>query len=151
MPTDSGHIRPYPLESTASRPFRPSQTSEGRTSTQVGDDWGIRGVVCLHLASPFYYLFCFLIIFFPFQGQGSLELCLAIRGLKACSFLEQKALTCPPLLSYPTTWNEMSMPQPDSRMQQDRYPYKRTSIRIAACKLGSRGVPGIDLKTSEHV
>ncbi|QBZ59209.1 hypothetical protein PoMZ_04170 [Pyricularia oryzae] len=40
------HIRPYPLEYTGSRPLSPSQTSEGRTSTQVGDHWGILGVVC---------------------------------------------------------------------------------------------------------
>ncbi|TLD13422.1 uncharacterized protein PgNI_03009 [Pyricularia grisea] len=38
------HIRPYPLEYTGSRPLSPSQTSEGRTSTQVGDHWGILGV-----------------------------------------------------------------------------------------------------------
>ncbi|ELQ36366.1 hypothetical protein M0657_001583 [Pyricularia oryzae] len=41
----SFHIRPYPLEHTGSRPLSPSQTSEGRTSTQVGDHWGILGVV----------------------------------------------------------------------------------------------------------
>uniref|UniRef100_L7JIX9 Uncharacterized protein n=1 Tax=Pyricularia oryzae (strain P131) TaxID=1143193 RepID=L7JIX9_PYRO1 len=39
------HIRPYPLEYTGSRPLSPSQTSEGRTSTQVGDHWGILGVL----------------------------------------------------------------------------------------------------------
>ncbi|KAI7912789.1 hypothetical protein M0657_010307 [Pyricularia oryzae] len=41
---DIHHIRPYPLEYTGSRPLSPSQTSEGRTSTQVGDHWGILGV-----------------------------------------------------------------------------------------------------------
>ncbi|TLD12218.1 uncharacterized protein PgNI_03259 [Pyricularia grisea] len=54
MPIISFHIRPYPLEYTGSRPLSPSQTSEGRTSTQVGDHWGILGVVCF----AFLLIFC---------------------------------------------------------------------------------------------
>ncbi|VBB80310.1 Putative protein of unknown function [Podospora comata] len=40
------HIRPYAVENTGSRPLSPSQTTDGQTSTQVGDHWGIPGVVC---------------------------------------------------------------------------------------------------------
>lgn len=45
-PDPNRHIRPHPAENTASRPLCPSQTAEGQISTQVGDDWGIPGVVC---------------------------------------------------------------------------------------------------------
>ncbi|QBZ57377.1 hypothetical protein PoMZ_02301 [Pyricularia oryzae] len=48
------HIRPYPLEYTGSRPLSPSQTSEGRTSTQVGDHWGILGVRLWRLSERIY-------------------------------------------------------------------------------------------------
>ncbi|KAL8348996.1 hypothetical protein RB601_002126 [Gaeumannomyces tritici] len=44
MTRKNHHIRPYPPEYTGSRPLSLSQTSEGRTSTQVGDHWGILGV-----------------------------------------------------------------------------------------------------------
>ena len=40
------HIRPYPLGSMGSRPLSLNETGEGQISTQVGDDWGILGVVC---------------------------------------------------------------------------------------------------------
>ena len=43
----NSHIRPYLCESTGSRPLSPSQTHKSQISTQVGDDWGILGVVCL--------------------------------------------------------------------------------------------------------
>jgi hypothetical protein len=40
------HIRPYPRESTGSRPLSPSQTRESQISSWVGDDQRIPGVVC---------------------------------------------------------------------------------------------------------
>jgi hypothetical protein len=44
------YIRPYPLENSGSRPLSHRQASEGQTSSWVGDDQRIPGVVC----------FCFL-------------------------------------------------------------------------------------------
>ena len=41
------HIRPYPLENSGSRPLSHRQASEGQTSSWVGDDQRIPGVVCL--------------------------------------------------------------------------------------------------------
>jgi hypothetical protein len=42
----SNHIRPKPSESTGSRPLSLSQAEERRTSSWVGDDQRIPGVVC---------------------------------------------------------------------------------------------------------
>ena len=48
--TTNFHIRPYPLENSGSRPLSHRQASEGQTSSWVGDDQRIPGVVCfLHL------------------------------------------------------------------------------------------------------
>ncbi|KAI7925747.1 hypothetical protein M0657_004062 [Pyricularia oryzae] len=67
------HIRPYPLEYTGSRPLSPSQTSEGRTSTQVGDHWGILGVVCFWVS--------FLALnFSPFFGSRIFTIFVGIEG-----------------------------------------------------------------------
>ena len=50
------HIRPYPCESTGSRPLSPRQTHESQISSWVGDDQRIPGVVCsfwiFHLSLP---------------------------------------------------------------------------------------------------
>ena len=70
LSTSTHHIRPYPRESTGSRPLSPSQTRESRTSTQVGDDWGILGVVC----------FCLFLLFF-FTPH-----CVLPRGSTKCQF-----------------------------------------------------------------
>ncbi|KAH7358340.1 hypothetical protein B0T11DRAFT_284246 [Plectosphaerella cucumerina] len=42
----SYHIRPHPLENTGSRPLSQSQANEGRSSSWVGDDQRMPGVVC---------------------------------------------------------------------------------------------------------
>jgi hypothetical protein len=42
----SYHIRPYPLENTGSRPLSHRQANEGRSSSWVGDDQRMPGVVC---------------------------------------------------------------------------------------------------------
>ena len=43
------HIRPYPLENSGSRLLSHRQASEGQTSSWVGDDQRIPGVVCFLL------------------------------------------------------------------------------------------------------
>jgi hypothetical protein len=46
IPSINKHIRPKPSESTGSRPLSLSQAEERRTSSWVGDDQRIPGVVC---------------------------------------------------------------------------------------------------------
>ena len=52
------HIRPYPLENSGSRPLSHRQTSEGQTSSWVGDDQRIPGVVCFCFLGCFPFLRC---------------------------------------------------------------------------------------------
>jgi hypothetical protein len=54
--TRNCHIRPKPLENTGSRPLSLSQAKERRTSSWVGDDQRIPGVVCFYF-SLFIYFF----------------------------------------------------------------------------------------------
>ena len=55
-PTLNFHIRPYPLENSGSRPLSHRQASEGQTSSWVGDDQRIPGVVCLFAVLSTFFL-----------------------------------------------------------------------------------------------
>ncbi|KAL2024298.1 hypothetical protein VTK56DRAFT_8780 [Thermocarpiscus australiensis] len=92
------HIRPYPLESTASRPLCPSQTSEGRTSSWVGDDQRIPGVVCSFL--PFFF------VVFGFWFFGRLTYSLSVLGRLVSA--QARALNPPSSL-----WPDSSSCHPD--------------------------------------